>query len=84
MCVCVCVFGWHAYALLKDSAGTLCPTISSFHILQGCTTSLTLNPWKNKTLFISGVREESVAVKQDVVKGNYSDLFDFYFEGGLH
>lgn len=55
------------------------PQISSFHILQVYSTSLTLNHWKNRTLFISGVREESVAVKQDVVKCNYSDLFDFFF-----
>lgn len=83
LCVCVCL--WLAcLCLIKRFSRNLVPQISSFHILQGCTTSLTLNPWKNKTLFIAGVCEESVAVKQDVVKGNCSDLFDFYFEGGLH
>lgn len=47
------------------------PQISSFQILQGYPTSLTLNHWKNTTLFISGVREDSVAVKQDVAKCIY-------------
>lgn len=74
VCVCVCVNVWFwlaCFCLIKRFSRSLVPQISSFQILQGYPTSLTLNHWKNTTLFISGVREESVAVKQDVVKCIY-------------